>query len=171
MMYMKDVRESLQKWAKDPRRFAVVGVGNELRRDDFIGIRIVQGLRNKVPESVMLIESDTIPESHLESIIEFNPSHILLIDAGILGLKPGESKFIESSKALGPIRAAISTHVLPLRIFCEHLKKVTSAKIGFLIIQPARTDFGIGLSEDAKRAASDLEVILLEIISSTTKGS
>ena len=170
-MHLKDVREALQKWAKDPRRLTVVGIGNELRRDDFIGIRLVQGLRNKVPETVMLIESDTIPESHLESIIEFNPSHILLIDAGILRLKPGESKFIESSKALGPIGTAISTHVLPLRIFCEHLKKVISAKIGFLIIQPARTDFGIGLSDDIKKAASDLEPMLLEIINSPSKDS
>ena len=152
-MNLKDVRGALQKWVKDPRKLTMVGIGNELRHDDFIGIRIVQGLRNKVPETVMLIESDTIPESHLESIIEFNPSHILLIDAGMLGLKPGESKFIESSKALGPIETAISTHVLPLRIFCDYLKKMTSVKIAFLIIQPARTDFGIGLSDEVKKVA------------------
>ena len=161
---LEKVKEELQKWIKNAETIVVVGIGNQLRRDDFVGLKVVQDLKGRTPGNVMLIESETIPESFIETIIEFNPNRILLIDAGALGLKPGEIMFMESTTVLGPQRSAVSTHALPLKLFCEYLERMIQAEIGLLIVQPENTDFGEGLSEAVSRAAEKLRKILLEIL-------
>ncbi|MCW3981059.1 MAG: hydrogenase maturation protease [Candidatus Bathyarchaeota archaeon] len=161
---LEKVKEELQKWIKNAEAIVVVGIGNQLRRDDFVGVKVVQDLKGKSPGNVMLIESETIPESFIETIIEFNPNRILLIDAGALGLKPGEITFMESTTVLGPQRSAVSTHALPLKLFCGYLERMIQAEIGLLIVQPENTDFGEGLSEAVSRAAEKLKKILLEIL-------
>lgn len=160
----KNIRDALQKWLNDAERVVVVGVGNALRRDDFVGVEVVRGLKDKVSEGVLLVESETVPESFIESIVAFKPTHILLIDAGLLGLKAGDAKFVKPSKFLGPPTATISTHALPLRIFCEYVKKTTGATITLLIVQPKRTDFGEGLSGKVEEAAENLIKILTETL-------
>ncbi len=159
-----NIKPVLLKWLENAQRIVVVGIGNELRKDDFAGMKIVENMRGMIPENVMLIESETVPENFIESILEFNPTHILLIDAGILGVKPGGTKFFESSKILGSPTAAISTHSLPLRIFCEYIERAIGAKIALLIIQPEVTDFGEGLSAEVSKAVEILEKSLLEIL-------
>jgi Ni,Fe-hydrogenase maturation factor len=54
--------------------------------DDFVGVKIVQDLNGKVSDNVYLIECETVPESYLQQIVDFNPTHILLIDAAVLGI-------------------------------------------------------------------------------------
>jgi hydrogenase 3 maturation protease len=164
MSKVKDVGDALRKWLGTAEKIVVVGVGNELRRDDFVGVEIVRRLKGKVPEDVMLIESETVPESFLETITQFRPTHVLLIDAGLTGLKPGQIKLMESSEALGPA-TAVSTHTLPLRIFCDYLKKTIDSKVALAIIQPKTTDFGEGLTQETERAAQNLTKILTEILS------
>jgi len=46
--------------------------------DDFVGVKIVKNLEGKVSDGVQLIECETVPESFLETIIEFSPTHVLL---------------------------------------------------------------------------------------------
>ena len=139
-----------------------------MRRDDFVGMKIVRDLKGWVPKHVMLIESETVPESFIEAVVGFSPTHILLIDAGLLGLEPGEAKFAKSSKVWQESTVAISTHALPLKIFCEYLSKETGAEVALLIIQPERTDFGEGLTVKTERAAHELIHILLEIFRTTS---
>jgi len=165
MNVFADFKIAVKNWVKNAEKIVVVGVGNELRRDDFVGVEIVRGLKDKVSRLVMLIESETVPESFMEPITKFNPTHILVIDAGLLGLEPGEAKLVESSKILSSPSVPISTHALPLKIFCEYLKKAIGAKIALIIIQPQRTDFGEGLSRKVERAAGELKKILTEILS------
>lgn len=159
-----NVKDALRKWLRNVEKIVVVGVGNELRRDDFVGVEIVRGLMSKVSKRVMLIESETVPESFIEAITEFNPSHILIIDAGLLGLEPGDARFLESSEVLGPSTGAISTHALPLRIFCEYLEETIGAKIALIIVQPKRTDFGEGLSVKVGEVSEKLKTALVEIL-------
>ncbi len=161
---VEDVRDALRKWLKSTKKVVVVGVGNELRRDDFVGVKIVRGLKGKVPRHVMLVESETVPESYIEPIIKFNPTHVLVIDAGLLGLEAGQVRFMESTEALGPTASAVSTHALPLRIFCEYLEKTLGARIALIIVQPKRTDFGERLSTEVRRTAEQVKKTLLEVL-------
>jgi Ni,Fe-hydrogenase maturation factor len=62
--------------------------------DDFVGTKIVQDLQGKVSEKVYLIECETVPENFIQKILDFDPTHILLVDAAVLGLELGDSRLI-----------------------------------------------------------------------------
>lgn len=131
-----DIQTGLEKWLAGAEKVVVAGIGNPIRRDDFVGVKIVQELQGKVSERVFLIECETVPESFIQQIVDFSPTHLLLIDAAILRLKPGESRLVMPEQLTG--LPAFSTHMLPLRIFCEYLTKTTGTKIALLLIQPRK---------------------------------
>ncbi|MBM4401552.1 MAG: hydrogenase 3 maturation endopeptidase HyCI, partial [Crenarchaeota archaeon] len=149
-----NIQRELKNWLVGSERIVVAGVGNPIRADDFVGVKIVQDLEGKVSEKVYLIECETVPESFLEPIIEFNPTHVLLIDAAVLGLKPGETRLVFPEQVTD--FPAITTHVLPLRIFCEYITKMTGAKIALLLIEPKNTEFGEGLTSTVQAAAEKI---------------
>jgi hydrogenase 3 maturation protease len=158
----QDVQEDLHKWFLTAQRIVLAGIGNPIRKDDFVGVRIIQNLKGRTARSVFLIECETVPESFTQQIIDFNPTHILLIDAAILGLKPGESRLIEPEKLASS--SSYSSHMLPLRIFCEYVSQASKAKIGLLLIEPKDTEFGEGLTPELEAAAKSISRILLKIL-------
>ncbi len=157
-----DIEESLKNWFSGAHRVVVAGIGNPFRRDDFVGVEIIRNLQNKVSSSVYLIEGETVPESYIDPITKFNPTHILLIDAGLLNLNAGSSRLVDPSELTN--YTAISTHLLPLRIFCDYLAETTDAKISLLVIQPQDTSFGEGLTPKLRETATRLTNILLKIL-------
>lgn len=155
-----NVEKKLKKWLSDAERVVITGIGNPIRMDDFVGVKIVQDLKGKVSEKVYLIECETVPESFIQQIVDFNPTHILIIDAAILGMKPGESRLIKPKQLT--MAPAFSTHMLPLRIFCEYLAKTTKAKIALLVIEPKKVDFGEGLTPEVEAEAQSVVNALLK---------
>ena len=156
-----DLQKALGKWLATAKRVVVAGIGNPIRSDDFVGVKIVQDLQGKVPERVYLIECETVPESFLQPIVEFNPTHVLLIDAAMLGLKPGETRLIDSEQMTA--FPAISTHILPLRIFCEYITATAKAKIALLLIEPGNVEFGEGLTPEVQVTVEKITKILLKL--------
>lgn len=162
---MKDVEGELLKWFESAGRVVIVGVGNALRRDDFVGVAVVKSLRGRLSEErALLVESETVPESFLEEISGFNPSHVLVIDAGLMGLKGGSVQFVEDACVYLESQSAISTHTMPIRIFCEYLGKMVGAKVGMLLVQPERTDFGEELTENVRETAMRIAKTLVKTI-------
>ena len=158
---LQAIESSLERWFSNARNVVIAGVGNSLRKDDFIGIIIIRNLREKDLQSVYLIECETAPENFIKPISEFNPTHVLIIDAALLDLKPGSLKLIESEEIAG---IPVSTHALPLHIFCDYLVEITGAKVALLAIQPKETGFGEGLTRELKETANVLTNILKEIL-------
>jgi hydrogenase 3 maturation protease len=158
-----DLQKALEKWLTNCERVVVAGIGNPIRSDDFVGVKIVQNLQGKISERVYLIECETVPESFLQPIVEFNPSHVLLIDAAIIGLKPGETRLIDPERIAD--FPAISTHMLPLRLFCEYLTATTRARIALLLIEPKNVEFGEGLTPDVQATTEKIANILLKLFS------
>jgi len=154
----------LKEWLAGAEKVVVAGIGNPIRKDDFVGVKIVQELQGKVSEKVFLIECETVPESFIQQITEFGPTHILLIDAAIIGLKPGEPRLVETSSLTK--MPAFSTHTLPLNIFCEYLGKTTKAQICLLLIQPEKTEFGEGLTQQLASSAIHVTKILQRLLPS-----
>ena len=141
----------------------IIGVGNPIRMDDFVGMKIVQDLKEKVSnDNIMLVEAERVPEDHLIEILTFEPSHVLFIDAAVFDLQPGEARFerVEFLKSFSPF----STHMLPLRVFCEHLQKATDADVRLLLIEPSLTDFGEGLSREIESTRREITRILAETL-------
>ena len=160
------VLDKLQRWFAGAGKVAVAGIGNPLRMDDFVGVKVVKDLQGKVSDNVILIECETVPESYLQEIVELKPSHLLLVDAAVLGLKPGEVRLISPEQVVD--FPAITTHALPLRIFCEYITGTTAAKIGLLLIQPGKVEFGEGLTPEVTAAAEKVTDLLLQCFGSKT---
>jgi hydrogenase 3 maturation protease len=157
-----ETENRLRNWLSNSRRVVIAGIGNPLRKDDFVGVEIIRNLRNKVSEAVYLIECETVPESFIQPIEEFKPSHILVIDAALLNLEPGSSRLIEPTQLAE--QTAISTHALPLQIFCEYLARTTKAKIALLVIQSGDASFGEGLTAELEKTAKGLTSLLSKIL-------
>jgi hydrogenase 3 maturation protease len=149
---------TLIEWFSKATIIVIMGIGNPLRRDDSIGTQIIQGLQGKVPENVKLIECQTVPENFIDKIISLNPSHILLLDAAILGLMPGDFRLIRSNQLMDFY--AYSSHKLPLRIFCEYIDKMIPTNIALLLIEPGNVDFGEELTPQVDEAK---QVIVREL--------
>lgn len=159
---ISSLKKELKEWLKDAKKIVVAGIGNPIRKDDFAGVKIVQGLRGKVSEKIHLIECETLPENFIQKIVDFNPTHILLIDVGILGSKPGYSKLVfPEHLAIFPV---ISTHALPLKLFCNLIYSATKAKIALLLIQPENIGFGEGLTPTVEKSTKKIVEILLEVL-------
>lgn len=157
-----DINRELREWLSDAQKVVVAGIGNPIRTDDFVGVKIVQDLQGRVSKNVYLIECETVPESFIQQIVDFKPTHVLLVDAAILELKSGESRLIDPEQLKD--FPAFSTHMLPLRIFCEYITKTARSRIGLVLIEPTKTDFGEGLTREVDAAAKTIVNILLKAL-------
>ena len=156
------LQSKLKEWLKNSKKIVVAGIGNPIRMDDSAGVKIVRDLRGRVSEKVYLIECETVPENFIQKISSLNPTHILLIDAAMLGSKPGHSKLIfPEHLAIFP---AISTHALPLKLFCDLISSATKAKIALLLIQPGNIGFGEGLTPEVEKSTKKIVEILLRVL-------
>ena len=157
-----DIKQYLKEWLTGAKKVVVAGIGNPFRRDDFVGVEVVRNLQNKVSESVFIIEAETIPESYMQQITDFKPTHILLVDAAMINKEAGTAQLAETKQLMRT--TSISTHTLPLRIFCDYLKQTTGAEIALLVIQPQDTNFGEGLTPKLKQTATNLSVIMQKLL-------
>jgi hydrogenase 3 maturation protease len=157
-----DFKKELKTWLADHGKVVIAGIGNPIRMDDFVGVKIIQDLQGKLSKNVSLIECETVPESFMDEIAELKPSHVLLIDAAILELKPGDVRLFDAEKVTN--LPAISTHMLPLRVFCEYITKMSGAKIALLLIQPGNTEFGEGLTQAVTDATIKITDALLTLL-------
>jgi hydrogenase 3 maturation protease len=158
---VNDVERELRRWLEDAMRIAIAGIGNSLRSDDFVGMKIVQNMKGRVSRKVRLIECGTVPEGHIPEILDFKPTHILVIDAASLGEPYGTASLVEDLKAARP---AVSTHILPLQTFCGYLRDAVKAKVALLAIQPKKIEFGEGLTPEVADSAEKISRILVGIL-------
>lgn len=157
-----NIEKELREWLSSHGRVVLAGIGNPIRMDDFVGVKIIQDLQGKLPKTVSLVECETVPESFMDEIAEFKPSHVLLIDAAMMGKKPGEAHLFDAEKVTN--FPAISTHMLPLRVFCEYITKMSGGKIALLLIEPSKTDFGEGLTNKVQKTASRVTESLVRLL-------
>ncbi len=162
MTQADSLRLELQNWLSGATKVVVAGIGNAIRFDDYVGVKIVEDLQGKVSRNVHLIECETVPESFMDEIIEVKPTHVLLIDAALIGLKPGDVRLFDVEKLEN--LPSISTHTLPLRIFCEYITQLAKTKIALLLVEPKNTDFGEGLSPEVANSATRILQTLLKVL-------
>lgn len=154
------IQDALRRWFQHAERIVVLGVGNPLRGDDGVGVEVVKALEGRVSDTVYLLDSETVPENHLDQIAAFEPTHILIVDAALLERPAGFVHFVTELPVAG---ITISTHALPLQLVCEYLIRATRAKIGMILVQPSRVEFGEGLSAPVCAATTTLCDLLLTV--------
>ncbi len=151
---------ALRCWFQQAEMIVVLGVGNPLRRDDGVGVEVITALEGRVSDNVYLLNGETVPENHLHRIVAFEPSHLLIVDAALLGRPAGSVQFLTELPVTG---VHLSTHALPLQLLCEYLTRTITVKIGMLLVQPSRVEFGEGLTAPVRAATTTLCDLLLAV--------
>ena len=143
------------------KKIGVIGIGSPLRRDDGIGIVLLEQLQNKkhtLPKGIELIDGGTGGMNLLHVLARFDT--VLLIDAVDFQGKPGETRMftleeIQSKK----IPVTVSTHNPDFLNVLRLSKELNELPDHFFIygVQPKDISFGVGLTSELKKT---MDVIL-----------
>ncbi len=140
-----------------PKKVAVIGIGNTLRRDDGIGIAILESLlKFYKKEGIDYLDFGSASFDLLHRLEAYDA--VFLIDGINAGLSTGELKISELKDIEYKIdNAGTSTHELNLKdIFAFSKKLGIKTKIYVAGIQVGDTSFGEGLSDALKNKEKDI---------------
>jgi hydrogenase 3 maturation protease len=143
------------------RRVVLVGIGSSIRRDDAVGLYILDLLEGKISRDVLLLNTETVPESYTGAIREFQPTHVLLIDAAHFNGKPGEGRIIPTEMIAN---TTVSTHSLPLNIFIDYIRRSICSEVALLGIQGVNLNMGEGLTLEVEKGAEAIFRILRDLL-------
>jgi hydrogenase maturation protease len=150
--FESEVARSL-KWCAN-RRVAVLGIGNEFRHDDGVGLAVIDSLKARIDDPfIVMLNCADAPENFTGYVKRFTPSCIILVDAADFGGHPGEAHIF----ALSDLQAAdVTTHKASLAVLGAYLGSETGASVFVVGIQPVNTDFGNGLSPILRAASNSV---------------
>jgi hydrogenase 3 maturation protease len=86
------------------------GVGNPLRGDDGVGVRIAEALLEAPPEGMEIRLCETTPENYLAHLRRTRPSRLIIVDAALMGLAPGAIRRLPLASCDG---TTWSSHAFP----------------------------------------------------------
>ncbi|MBR0270705.1 MAG: hydrogenase maturation peptidase HycI [Methanobrevibacter sp.] len=152
-----------------------MGVGNELKYDDGVGPFIISQLNKRnLNDNVLLINAQTVPENFTGKIRMEKPSHIIIIDACLMGLNPGDFQIVNEDDF---INIGLSTHSMSLSYFVKFLNHDNVLFIGIepesleLIDQDSLgvldadlMDFNGSLNESIEKSATEIINLFEEIL-------
>ena len=143
----------LSDFLKDFEKLIVLGVGNELKCDDGVGPFIIKRLKEQGIEDknrLLFINAETVPENFTGKIRKESPTHLIIVDACLMGGRPGDMKIVDKYDFAN---IGISTHSMSLSFFVRYLEKDTDFKIIFIGIEPESMDYSEELTENVERTA------------------
>ncbi|MGZ4945743.1 MAG: hydrogenase 3 maturation endopeptidase HyCI [Halobacteriota archaeon] len=135
----------------DCKKIVILGIGNELRRDDAVGLAVVDRLRTSIDDpSVIVINCQSAPENYTGNVKRIKPTCIVLIDAADFGATPGDARIFQLHDLEG---VSVTTHKASLLTLSVYLQSEINCNIFVIGIQPADCDFGSGLTPIARKAS------------------
>lgn len=145
---------------KENDRYAVLGVGNDLKGDDAVGWYVVDRLEKRFSGDHHLLRIKTsVPENHVREITDFAPKHLVVVDAADFGLKPGSVKVVREYQIKG---SALSSHSSPLTVFLRLYQEgeTTNRPVTIIGVQKKENEFGQPMSEEVMRTGEMLADII-----------
>lgn len=146
----------------------VIGIGNEYRGDDAVGLYVVRGLAGRLPENCAVKESPG-ETTHLINAWE-GYRKVILVDAVRGTSAAGTVHRIDATRQSLPdnwIHHSAHTVSLPEAIKLAQTLKIMPESLIIYGIEGTHFDPGAGMSEEVKSAADNLiPVILTDIRSS-----
>ena len=146
------------------KKVGVIGIGNPLRRDDGIGIVLLEKLverRNELPENVDFVNGGTGGMNLLHILARYDV--VVVIDAVNFDGEVGESKLFKSEDVNSqkiPINMSIhESDVLKVIQLSKKLKECPN-KLYFFGIQPKDTSFGQTISTNLEATIESLMLCL-----------
>ena len=157
-------KSQLSDFLSDCEKLIVLGVGNELKCDDGVGPFIIKKLKEEDIEdkkSSLFINAETVPENFTGKIRKEKPTHLIIVDACLMGGQPGDMKIVNKYDFAN---IGISTHSMSLSFFVRYLEKDTDFRIIFVGIEPESLDYSDELTENVEKSAYEFIDILKGII-------
>ena len=150
-----------------PLATVVIGLGNPLRADDGVGVRVARLLvEQTLPENVEVVDGGT-QGLGLITLME-GRQRAILVDAANVGSSPGEFvRFTPDEARLQGDEAHLSVHAGGVRdaLLLAQALKVLPDEVIILGVQPANLDWNSALSPEVEAALPSLvEAVLAEIV-------
>jgi len=142
----------LETFLRDAERVLVLGIGNEIRADDAVGTyaarmlcRAFTQIRLRVP--CLAFPGGAAPENFIGPTLEFDPTHIVLVDAMDWGAPVGSVSSVDPA-SLGGV--SLSSHSMPLGVLRDYLVRSGCAKLLVLGVQPSTIELGRDMSREVR---------------------
>ena len=111
-----------------------MGIGEEKLRDDAVGVYIISELLDYSNEKFLFINAGIDPMNRIDDIVEFQPSHLVILDTCTLNEPAGTVSIIERKNIKEYV--PISSHTLPVNVvidlLLEKLSNLQVFMIGFV---------------------------------------
>ncbi|MFX1310303.1 MAG: hydrogenase maturation protease [Promethearchaeota archaeon] len=118
---MKELLKKLLIKLKLAKKIVFIGIGEEKLSDDGVGPYIISELLNYSSDRYLFINAGIDPMSRINDIMQFRPSHLVLIDTCTLNKPPGTVAIIERENIKESV--PISSHTIPIHIVVDLLIK------------------------------------------------
>jgi len=166
------IEDELVKFISEAKKIAVLGVGNDLRSDDGLGLVIVNGLKHIRSPNLLVENVGSVPEAFASNLTDFGAERVIMVDAADMLKPPGHVELVTKGRIGG---IAISTHRMPLSLLMQYLEDRTGAQTILLGVQPKNIEFGEGLSPEiqtvAEKIISTLETMLKQHLRGARNGT
>ena len=178
----EDILHHLENLIKEAEKVTFIGIGNEMKGDDGVGLYIVEELmkgavegkrpfartvqgpgssRNAGGKQLDFLIGGTTPENLTGTIKRLKPSHVIFIDAANFNGVPGEVRLIVPAEADG---MGFSTHSFPMSMLCKYISDETGAVCLLIGIMPENLSRDGELSDRIKKSADGLIGTIADIL-------
>ena len=148
-----------------PERVIVIGIGNDMRGDDGVGIHVVRQLTPYALQDVQVIEASGEGTALMDAWSDTETA--ILVDAVLSGAEPGTVYRLDlQGKPVPSSLRAYSTHAFGVAQAVELARTLDSLPPRLILygIEGTAFDFGASLSPTVARAAQKVvRQILVEI--------
>lgn len=134
-----------------------MGVGNELRGDDGVGVAIVQALQPSSQDQLLVINAGTAPENFTGALRQFDPGLVLMVDAVHMNESPGTVRLLDLYQLE---MCSATTHTLSHHVFALYLETELKCKVKLLGIQAGQDKIGGGFSPQVRQSICDIVRVL-----------
>ncbi|PTD93996.1 hypothetical protein C9439_04655 [archaeon SCG-AAA382B04] len=151
------MKAKIKKLIRNKENPVFLGLGNEIRGDDGVGIFITK----KIKKDYKTIIGEKNPEKHLKKIKKEEPDLLFIIDSMDNNSPPGSVIFSEAKNIK---KRSMSSHRMPIPVLVEILKdKLPNLEVYLIGIQPKKIDIKEELSDEVKETAETIIGLLRDL--------
>lgn len=165
-MIDSEIAHQLAEFIAGAKRIAFLGIGNDLRTDDGLGLFIVNGITTKHPD-IFLENVGSVPEAFARSLAEFGAERVVLVDAADMRKPVGHVELVTKERIGG---ISLSTHSMPLSFLMQYMEDQTGGEAIILGVQPQNIMFGEGLTPEIKKVSRKLISMIDSILTTHLRG-
>jgi len=155
---MEDFFEKLLDRTTDATKIVFLGIGEEKLSDDGLGPFIIGELTELSNEKTTFLNAGTDPMARIDEIVDYNPSHLILLDTCTLDKEPGTVAIIERFNLKDVV--PISSHTIPIHIVIDLIReRLPNLDVFMIGIVPKSLEGFTDLKINRKRESALLESI------------